>query len=163
MKKCLIAILLLAAPLLAQSPASDQTEIALNAAGCGPSQVIFGASSDKNQHPLAQPEAGKAVVYVINLAYQTMKVALDGAWVGADRGFSYSYFSADPGDHRLCVSQQGDHKQGSATSFAAISGKAYYFQLSFKASTGWDLKPIDPAKGTFLIASAAFSTSHVPK
>jgi hypothetical protein len=163
MKKCLIAVLLLAAPLLAQSPATDQTEIALNAAGCGPSQVTFDVTSDKNQHPLVQPEAGKAVVYVINLGYQTMKVALDSAWVGVDRGFAYSYFTADPGDHRLCVSQQGDHKQGSATSFAAASGKAYYFQLFFRASTGWDLKPIDPAKGMFLIASSAFSTTHVQK
>ena len=30
-----------------------------------PSQTLFDVTVDKNQHPLAQPEAGKALVYVI--------------------------------------------------------------------------------------------------
>ncbi len=66
MKKCLIAVLLLAAPMLAQTPAKEQAEIALHAAGCGPSQVSFEATADKNPRPPAQPEAGKALVSVMS-------------------------------------------------------------------------------------------------
>jgi hypothetical protein len=103
MKKCLLAVLLLAAPLVAQEPAKDQAEIALNAAGCGPSQVGFDATADKNQHPLAQAEAGKALVYVMNWVDTTTRVGIDGSWVGATGYKSYLSFSMNPGDHHLCL------------------------------------------------------------
>jgi len=74
MRKCLIAVLLLAAPMLAQTPAKEQAEIALHAAGGGPSQVSFEAAADKNRRPLAQPEAGKALVSVINWVDITTRV-----------------------------------------------------------------------------------------
>ena len=166
MKKCLIAVLLLVAPVFAQAPVKDQAETALNAAGCGPSQVLFNLTVDKNQHPIAQPEAGKALVYVINSIGLPMKIGLDGSWAGATRGGTYLYFSVDPGDHHLCMSEQGDHLVGSATSFSAATGHAYYFQSSSREGSGWqswDLKAIDPAKGLFLIASSPLSTARVKK
>jgi hypothetical protein len=165
MMKSLLAVLLFVAPAFAQAPApaQDQVETALIAAGCGPSQVMFDLTVDKNQHPLAQLQAGKALVYVINSVGLPMKIGLDGSWVGANRGVSYFSFPVDPGDHHLCMSEQGDHKQGSAASFTAAAGQAYYFRSTFKESTGWELKVIDPARGLFLIASSAHSTSHPKK
>ena len=167
MKKSIIAVLLFAAPVLAQdpaqAPAQDQVETALIAAGCGPSQVLFDVAIDKNQHPLAQPGSGKTLVYVISSVFPTMKIGLDGSWVGANRGLSYFSLSVDPGDHRLCMSMQGDHKQGSAASFTATAGQTYYFRSSLKEGTGWELKAVDPAKGLFLIASSALSTSRPKK
>ncbi len=167
MKKSMLAVLLFAARVLAQGPAQaptqDQVETALIGAGCGPSQVLFDITVDKNQHPLAQPESGKALVYVINEVGFSMKIGLDGAWVGANRGWSYFSFSVGPGDHHLCMSEQGDHKQGSAASFTAAAGETYYFQSSLNEGTEWKLKAIDPAKGLFLIASSALSTSHPKK
>jgi hypothetical protein len=161
--KSMLAVLLFVTPLFAQGPAKDQAEIALTAAGCGPSQVMFDLAVDRNQHPLTQPQAGKALVYVINSVALPMKIGLDGSWVGANRSGSYFSFSVDPGDHRLCMSEQGDHKQGSAASFTATAGQAYYFRSTLKQSTGWELKMIDPAKGLFLIASSTLSTSHPRK
>jgi hypothetical protein len=158
--KSMLAVLLFAAPLFAQMPAQDQAEIALTAAGCGPSQVLFNVTVDKNQHPLAQPQAGKALVYIINRVYLTMKIGLDGSWVGANSGLSYFSFSVDPGDHHLCMSEQGDHKQGSAANFTAAAGQVYYFRSSLEEGAGWKLKVIDPANGLFLIASSGLSTSH---
>jgi hypothetical protein len=163
MKKTMFAVLLFVAPAFAQAPAQDQVETALIAAGCGPSQVMFDLTVDKNQHPLAQPQAGKALVYVISSVLPPIKIRLDGSWVGANRGESYFSFSVDPGDHHLCMSEQGDHRQGSAASFTAAAGQTYYFQSSLKEGTGWKLKVIDPAKGLFLIASSALSTSHPKK
>jgi hypothetical protein len=162
MKKRLMAVFLLVSPLFAQGQVKDQVEIALNAAGCGPSQVMFDVTTDKNQHPLTQPEAGKALVYVINYVFRTVKVGVDGSWLGANNSFSYFSFSVDPGEHHLCMSVQGDHKQGSAGSFTATAGQSHYFRLSLE-ETGWKLKTLDPALGQFLIASSALSTSRPRK
>ena len=59
--KILFTIVLFVAPLFAQ----DQVAVARAAAGCGPSEVRFTVKTDKDQHPMAQPEAGKAIVYVL--------------------------------------------------------------------------------------------------
>ncbi len=34
-------------------------------AACGPTAAEFDVTADKEQHPLAQPQAGKALVYVV--------------------------------------------------------------------------------------------------
>jgi hypothetical protein len=164
MKKCLIAVLLLAAPMPAQEPVKDPAEIALHAAGCGPSQVSFEVTVDKNQHPLAQPEAGKALVYVINWVDATTRVGIDGSWVGANRYRSYSSFSVEPGDHRVCLNAQRDNLRGSALSMKAAAGQTFYLFLSPREqSTRWKLEDIDPARGLFLIASSGLSTAHAKK
>ncbi len=168
MKKWLTAILLLAAPLVAQEPAQkpakDQAEIALNAAGCGPSVVSFDVTTDKNQHPLAQPEAGKALVYVINWVDITTRAGMDGSWIGAVHYRSYFSFPAEPGDHRVCLNTSRDNVRGSALTIKAVAGQTYYLFLSSReGGVTWKLEQIDPARGLFLIASSALSTSHAKK
>lgn len=54
------AVLLSALPAFAQ----DQAASARTAAGCGPSQTQFDVKLDDTLHLLAQPEEGKAIVYV---------------------------------------------------------------------------------------------------
>jgi len=168
MTKCLIAVLLLAAPLVAQEPAKepakDQAEVALNAAGCGPSAVTFDVTTGKNQHPLAQMEAGKALVYVINWVDTTTRVGMDGSWVGAIHYRSYFSFSTEPGDHRVCLNSPRENLRGSALTIKAAVGQTYYLFLSPReAGLRWKLEEIDPARGLFLIASSALSTSHTKK
>ncbi len=77
---------------------------------CGPAQVKFDVKLDQTQHSLAQPEPGKALVYVFEEFQQqrgfitpTIRVGLDGGWVGANRGSSYIFLPIDPGEHHLCV------------------------------------------------------------
>jgi hypothetical protein len=164
MKKCLIAVVLLAAPMHAQEPVQNAAEIALHAAGCGPSQVSFEVTADKNQHPLAQPEAGKALVYVINRVDITTRVGIDGSWVGATRYRSYFSFSVEPGDHRVCLNTHRDNLRGSALSIKAATGQTFYLFLSPREEgTRWKLEEIDPALGLFLIASSGFSTARAKK
>jgi hypothetical protein len=62
---------------------------------------------------MVMPEAGKALVYVIqdDTLWQAHPrpstiVGLDGHWVGATRANSYFYPSTDPGDHNICVQWQ---------------------------------------------------------
>jgi len=164
MKKCLIAVLLLAARMHAQEPVKDPAEIALHAAGCGPSTVSFVVTADKNQHPLAQPEAGKALVYVMNRVDATTRVGIDGSWVGANRYGSYSFFSVEPGDHRVCLNTQRDSLRGSALSMKAAAGETLYVVLSPReGGARWKLEEVDPAQGLFLIASSGLSAAHAKK
>jgi hypothetical protein len=122
--------------------------------------------------PVAQPEAGKALIYVIEDIERgpTMRVGLDGAWVGANKGKSYFFFSVDAGNHQLCTKwQSGVFKKtaeriGSATTFTAEAGKVYYFRIQVYERSERDstvkLEPVETAEGQFLVSSSWFSTSH---
>jgi hypothetical protein len=168
--KTLFAVLLFAAPLFAQ----DQAAAARAAAGCGPNEVKFTVKTDKNQHPTAQPDPGKAIVYVfggedidigglaIGKDSVTTRWGVDGDWVGAGYRNSYLFFSVHPGDHHLCAGRQFTSKPSAALSFIAETGKAYYFRTRTRHhhDNGYyevELEPIDPAAAQLLIADSPFS------
>jgi len=178
MKTILVAILfpLFASPLHAQ----DQASAARAAAGCGPDQVNFDVKSDKKHHPAPKPEPGKALVYVfqdvkegdaLNFGSPTTKVGLDGAWVGANHGNSYFFFSSDPGNHHVCAAWQSSlpeyAKLASAADLAVEVGKSYYLLVRVKDRPDHlpdvKMEHIDPAEAQLLIASSSLSTSHVKK
>ena len=174
-----LMFLFLASSALAQSqPASTPPSTS-----CGPSQVKFDVKLDNTQHSLGQPEPGKALIYVIEvfqrppgeLGIPTIRVGLNGAWVGANHGSSYLSFSVDPGEHHLCTNWQSVFKrlsdQHSLTSFTAQAGKTYFFRVQvYEESAGgkgqfWtiDLQPVDTDEGNYLLASAPLSLSKPKK
>ena len=170
MPRSLLLILLLASPAFAQ----DSESAARTAAGCGPASAHFDVTTDKKQHPAPLPESGKAIVFVVEDIERgpTMKVGLDGAWVGANKGKSYFFFSVDPGEHHLCtnwqsaVFKQTAKRVGSATTVFAEAGKTYYFRILIdgeSASQNVRLAPVEKAEAQFLIAAAPLSTSHSKK
>ena len=181
MRKTIVIALLLASPVIAQSAfAQDDASTARMAAGCGPDEVKFAVKADKKRHPVGQPEAAKALVYVFadteidnsaQIGALTTRVGIDGAWVGANKTRSYLYFSSDPGQHRVCTSVQpfapGREHYSAATTFTAEPGKVYYFRTRTPARPKSDkvveLVPVDPAEAQLLIAASAFSTSQVKK
>jgi hypothetical protein len=59
--KAALVVLFFAASALAQDPSAA---LAAEAA-CGPKEIRFDAKQDSIQHPAPQPEAGKALVYLI--------------------------------------------------------------------------------------------------
>lgn len=162
--------------------AQDAASAARAAAGCGPKDVQFEAKGDKNFRALAQPEAGKALVYVIQdekrdddvtyLGHTTTRIGLDGNWVGANRGRSFSSFSIPPGEHRLCTDFQSINraasKLGSALTFTAEAQKTYYFRAwiderVMEPSSEMRLERVDPAEGSFLISNSSWSRSQPKK
>jgi hypothetical protein len=178
MLKATLIVLLLASPVFAQ----DEAETARMAAGCGPNEIKFNVKTDKKRHPTGQPAEGKALVYVFgdenednggfHIGGLTTRIGLDGTWVGANDFKSYFFFSVDPGDdHRLCTSWQsiikGRTQKSAATSFTAAVGKVYYFRTKTpdRPQPGElvRLAPVDPAEAQLLIASSAFSISHIRK
>lgn len=69
---------------------------------CGP-DVNHKTETDKKQHPIPEPPADKALVYVVRPTMMGNKVqtklAVDGKWVGINRGNNYFFFTLNPGEH----------------------------------------------------------------
>ncbi len=179
MKSILVVSLLtvFAVPVSAQ----DQAKAARTAAGCGADNVQFDVKTDKSQHPQGQVPVGKALVYVFEVEKTdpavfkvgavTIRIGLDGQWVGANHGSTYFYFPVDPGDHNLCANWQSSFervsKLSSAVSLTAEAGQAYYFltkvnERSHDNPAVW-MEAVDPAEAKLLIASASLSNFHPKK
>ena len=174
MSRITLAFMIFLLPALAM--AQDQTSAARAAAGCGPAETQFNVKTDKKQHPMMQPEAGKALVYVFEdekhenetfrIGAVTIRVGLDGKWMGANHGDSYFSFAADPGEHRLCTDWQSSLKRlsklGSAVTINVEAGKIYYYRAQVDERKEHPpavvLEPIDNAQGQFLISSHALSS-----
>jgi hypothetical protein len=167
----LAATVFSAAPALAQ----DQAAAARTAAGCGPSQSQFEVKLDDTLHLLAQPEEGKAILYVFedDFTGPTMRIGVDGSWVGATNSKSFLYFSLAPGEHSICTEWQSNvfkktsERVGGAKSLTVEAGKVYYLRMTFeevtKASGRIKLDLTDNAEGQFLLSSSALSNSHPKK
>jgi hypothetical protein len=176
-KTLLVVLLLFGGPAWAQDQAAD----ALATAGCGPDKVQFEVKTDAKQHPEGQVEPGKALVYVFaderrdpNLHYfgnPTVRLGVDGAWMGAAKYHSYFFFPVSTGGHRMCAGWQSDiarnAKVRTAASFSAQAGEVYYFRLVSDRRQERELtikiEPLDGAEGALLIASSALSTSKAKK
>lgn len=100
----------------------------------------------------------------------TTRLGLDGQWVAANHGNSYSYFPVDPGEHHLCASWQGTvivgaRNTAAAAHFTAEAGKIYFFTVKNKwlrehGFSRVDLSPIDSDEGQLLASKYPLSTSH---
>jgi len=177
MIKTLLVVLLFAGPVWAQEQAAD----ALATAGCGPNKVEFEVKKDKKQHPTGQVEPGKALVYVFGdetrdadvsyIGSATVRLGVDGAWMGATQYQSYFFFPVSTGGHRICAGWQSNFarfaKVRTAASFSAQAGEVYYFRVVFerrqKREPAIKIEPLDGAEGALLIASSALSTSRTKK
>lgn len=155
--KIALAVLLFAATAMAQNPASSLT------AACGPSSVSFNVKLDYSDRTEAPLEAGKARVYFIHDAgapdehvLPTIKLGVDGAWVGANHGDSYFSVSIEPGEHHLCLTLQTSlfTKNTELAHFTAEAGKTYYYRTRFIVSQEeelLELEQIDSDQGKYLI------------
>lgn len=166
-----VLITLLAATALAQVPNPST-------AACGPENVSFKVSL-KSQHSVEQPEPGKARVYFIHdsgtegviggtLGYPTVKVAMDGAWLGANHANSYFSVSAEPGEHHLCVTLQSSLvlQRVELAHFTAAADAVYYFRTRLLLSRGIELlqlDAIDSDQGKYLVATFPLSVSSPKK
>jgi hypothetical protein len=169
-----LALILLASTAFAQDPAA----VSAAQAACGPKGVNFDVKDDNSQHAVGQPEASKALVYVIQDlglisclgSCGITKVGVDGAWVGANHHNSYVAFAVDPGEHHICVNSQSHIARISQVvglaHFTAEAGKIYYFRTRwFGDSTQslLDLDTMDSDQGRFFVADYPLSVSHPKK
>lgn len=158
-----------------------QQESGAAAAACGPGKVKFDVKLDETQHTLAEPEAGKALVYFVQDVgamncwggcFQT-RVGLDGAWVGAVQHNSYFSVPVEPGEHHVCASPQSHFAPANSEKYAGIrlalahftaeAGKVYYFRTRWFGNQNqelFDMDAIDADQAKYLIASYPLSVSH---
>jgi hypothetical protein len=157
--------------------AQAQTREAAAVPSCGPSETKFQVNTNKNDHRLAQPDGGKALVYVIEddtrfftVPKPTIRLGIDGSWQGATHGNSYFYFSVEPGEHHLCASWQsnplylGTHRV-SAAHLSAQAGGVYYFRVrdiyrrDAQDPPTMDIEPLDSDEGQLLAGRFSLSTA----
>jgi hypothetical protein len=173
--KTLLAAVLVALPAVA----ADLPAVAPVKAACGPDNVKFNASPIGGQ-PAAQPEAGKALVYVVEELFRpadelitpTVRVGVDGSWVGANYGTSYLFFSVEPGEHHLCADWQSAPRwigeKVSLTSIKVEADRTYYVRarvldqgkhglLDEGSSVVLDLEQINSDEGQLLVATSPLS------
>jgi hypothetical protein len=177
MRKYMFLALLAAAPVFGQNQTADLR----TAAGCGPAKMEFDVKTDKKQHAVTQPDPGKALVYVVEeeksdphsmqIGHLTVRVGLDGTWVGANHGDSYLSFQVEPADHRVCSDVQSIFASkglSGAADLTAESGRTYYYRVEVWVGDHdhppqfW-LKPVDESEGLLLISNLALSTWKVKK
>jgi len=174
MKAAIAVILFFVASAFAQeTPAVPHPQ-----AACGPTGIGFDTETSTAQTP-AQPDPGKALVYVaedfqptIGVGAITIKVGLDGAWMGATHGGSYIFFQVSPGEHHLCIKWQSHFKRFSKlAAFARLNaepGKTYYFRARSMYNPRWaneylDLDALDPDEGQYMVATSRPMASHPKK
>lgn len=166
-------VLLLACPVLLRA----QTRIA---PACGPDNVQFSVKTDGVKNPPRSPEVGKALVYFIedSAAFNsgpapTVRVGLDGAWVGATHGNSWFTFTVEPGTHHLCANWQGpvflicSSDEVTAAHFTAQAGNTYFFRMDniyyHRAGVSLDLTPLDSDEGHILVGKFPLAVFHRKK
>jgi hypothetical protein len=162
--KLLFALLLLPCCALAQ----DVVTLASATAACGPDAAKFDVVTD-HQPPSFAPDPAKAVVIMAEsfaaggngFIEPTLKIGLDGSWVGATQSNSWYSFAVDPGEHHLCVRWQSRlgrfSRLLSLANFNAEAGKVYYFRsrlLSLDKIPLLDLDPINADQGRYLAISS---------
>jgi hypothetical protein len=167
--KIALVLLLLTAAAFAQVVPTAST------AACGHDTVSFKVKTDESQHTLTDPEPGKARVYfvqdagtTIGLAYPTVKMGMDGQWVGANRLNSYFSVSVEPGEHHVCVMLQSSllAQRVELAHFTAEAGKTYYYRTRIVMSRSvelLELEPIDSDQGKYLVALFPLSVSSPKK
>jgi hypothetical protein len=167
--KIVLFVLFFAASTFAQSAPDAST------AACGLENVSFKVKLDQSQHTLAQPDSVKARVYFFQnagtshtLRYPTVKLAIDGAWVGANHGNSYFSVSVAPGEHYGCVNLQSSivDQRVELAHFTAEAEKIYYYRTRLVTSRSvvfLELDPIDSDQARYLIATFPRSVSNPKK
>jgi len=144
------------------------------ARACGPEAVTFNVKTDQPLAALRKPEADKALVYVIQerrlfgggciKCNPTVRIGVDGNWVGAQHHDSWLSFSVQPGGHHLCADLQGERGESAEpkriflTSFTAEPSTVYYFRVrtTLDYQLGWttvDLEAVNRDEGELLVTS----------
>jgi hypothetical protein len=159
------------AVLLASTSASQERKGDRIGDSCGPDDIHFEAHASKHQSD-TMADSGKVRLYVIQIIRTpfympespTIRVGVDGRWIGATRGNSYVSASLDAGEHHLCVQWQSSLKSRSGkrafASFNGQPGALYFRSLFIKRGHILKLERVDPNEGRGLLLSSPASISR---
>ncbi len=166
--KAIFLLVLISASAFAQSRPSTLTS------ACGPNKVTFSAKEASTSLAPALPDSGKALVYFIQdegplseNRHYTLKIGLDGVWIGAYRDNAVFAVSAEPGEHHICANVQSNFHAGinfAFVHFTAEAGKVYYFRTRLNEYGGhMEIDQPDSDEAKYLIANYPASISKPNK
>jgi hypothetical protein len=130
---------------------------------CGPGDVKFEVHPSKKD-PEHEPSADKAVLYVLEsftkpifeMRDVTMRVGVDGRWVGAVRMNYFIRVVLPAGEHHLCVQWQSAFKtytqKGAFAEFDSSANQQYYFRIRLLYPGGLQLEPLNSDEAQFLFS-----------
>lgn len=165
-----LAVIMLILPPLGQNKDKSDKSSATMEKACGPEKTQFEVKRSKGQHPLP-PEPGKARVYFIQdlgkttcVDCVTVRIGVDGEWIGANQRNSYFSVSMEPGEHHLCAIPQPSylHELVGLVHFTAEAGKTYYFRermFGEQNEAVFDFDPIDSDQAEYFIDTYPVSVS----
>jgi hypothetical protein len=114
------------------TPAEALKKEEIEKKACPATDVKFSTDTDKTKHPLPEPSPGKAMVYVVRPTMYGNKIqsklAVDGSWVGANRGHNYFFFELEPGEHYFC--SKAENK--SVLALKVEAGRTYFVEQKIK-------------------------------
>jgi hypothetical protein len=150
--------------------AQTRPSIAAPPSSCGPTNVQFDVKRDQAQPP-AEFESGKALIYVTgSLGNGTIRMGLDGTWIGANSGNSHFSFPVPAGEHHLCANVQSRFANYSSlyslANFTAEAGKNYYFRTRFWTSYGrvfFDPDALNRDEGAYMVTQTSGVIFHPKK
>lgn len=157
-----------------------QTRPPVLAAACGKNNADFYLHLSSSNIRHKRPNPGKALVYFIqdngidDHQHLTLRIGVDGTWVGTYKHNSYFAISVNPGEHHICANVQSVSSTGRILEllhFIAAPGNIYYFRTQFPAgiTTLYPIAPflslsqIDSDEGQYLIASYPQSFATLKK
>ncbi len=115
----------------AGSTATDKNDLRLKA--CGTEKVNYSAKTDKKNHPTPDAPADKAMIYVLRPTIIGLKInsklAVDGNWMGVNRGKTYFFFPLEPGEHYFCSESENQDY----LALTVEAGKTYFLQQKVEA------------------------------
>jgi hypothetical protein len=146
---------------------------------CGPSATRFQVKKNQGQPQVPALEAGSARIYVIEdlltgeWSDPLVRIGIDGVWVDADQGNSWSTFTVPAGEHHLCADWQPGpiHSGGRALyGFKADADSTYYLRVRFPAVAnghtndyGVLFEPVNPDEAQYLLSQYPQATSAAKK
>lgn len=120
--------------LIAHVAAAQSTSAA---SACGQPAIKFDVKASPAVSPASEPD--KAVLFIIerDLTTRTFvtpstRLGMDGEWLGATKGNSYSFFVVSPGVHHLCADTKFGGVGGVGQAFlhfTAKPGATYFFEV----------------------------------
>lgn len=130
---------------------TDETQKRLERLACASSGVHFSHRTDASPQVLPGQPADKGLIYVIRSVRGGLqsKLAMDGKWMGVNRGANYFYFEAEPGPHYFC-SKSGWEKPA-LLSLVVEKSKTYYLHQSYTIG-GMELNLLDEEQGKQYVA-----------
>lgn len=180
--------------------AQMQQNVRIAEAACGDSHVRFKVKRIKGRSDVPAPSPGSARVVVLEsgLGYAdeyfvpkgksmprnytklpqaltpTVRMGMDGRWMGALRGNDFIAFTIQPGEHHFCVQFQNPGNAGTSSTLPmaflsgmkADAGQTYYFQISYMmiddfTKWGLELQPLQEYAGRLILSRSSpvvFST-----